>query len=78
MMAWISRQKVYMEGGDILKAGDMIAVKYVVVVGQASDFAVYMGRSNQTDQEVAEYGDKVPESVGRAVAPYCSHLRYRR
>ena len=42
-MAWISRQKVYHEGGEILQAGD-----------------------------------KVPESVGRAFAPYCSHLRYRR
>jgi len=77
-MVWVSRQKVYHEGGEILQAGDKVAVKYVTAVGCVGDFAVYMGLSDQTDQEVAECGDKVPESVGRAVAPYCSHLSYRR
>ena len=76
-MAQVSRAKVYNEGGYILKSGDIVAVKMVTVIGYANDFTVYQGLTNQSDQEVADHGDKVLESVGRAVAPYCSHLSYR-
>ena len=77
-MANVSRAKVWNEGGHILKPGDRVTVKYVTVVGHVNDFAVYMGQTSQTDEEVAMYGDKVSEDVGRAVAPYCAHLSYRR
>jgi len=50
----------------------------VTVVGYDGDFAVYQGLTDQSDQEVTDYGDKVTEEVGRAVAPYCTHLVYRR
>ena len=76
-MANVSRAKVYNEGGHILKPGDIVAVKYVTVVGYDRDFSVYMGSSDQTDEEISLYGDKVLKFVGRTVAPYCSHLRYR-
>jgi hypothetical protein len=77
-MVKVSRAKVYNEGGHILNPGDIVAVKYVTVIGYAEDFAVYMGLSGQSDQDVADHGDKVGEDVARTVAPYCSHLRYRR
>jgi len=76
-MANVSRGRVYNEGGHILKQGDIVAVKMVAVIGWAEDFSVYQGLSEWSDQQVAENGDKVPESVGRAVAPYCAHLAYR-
>ena len=76
-MAQVSRARVWNEGGQILKAGDTVTVKMTTVIGYADDFAVYQGPSDWTDQEVADRGDKVPESVGRAVAPYCQHLSYR-
>ncbi len=76
-MAQVSRAKVYDKGGHILESGDIVAVKMVTVIGFANDFAVYMGLTSQSDQKVAVCGDKVPESVGRAVAPYCAHLIYR-
>jgi len=76
-MATVSRAKVYNEGGHILKPGDIVPVKFVAVIGHADDFAVYMGLPEQSDGEIASYGDKVGEDVGRAVAPYCSHLDYR-
>lgn len=76
-MANISRAQVYQRGGAILQPGDIVAVKYVTVIGYNNDFAVYMGLSDQSDQEVADCGDKVLEDIGRAVAPYCSYLRYR-
>ena len=73
----VSRALVYNRGGQILEPGDTVAVKYVTVVGYANDFAVYMGFPELGDNEIASYGDKVGEDVGRAVAPYCSHLAYR-
>ena len=76
-MTIISRAKVRNEGGHILKQGDMVAVKMVTVIGNVGDFAVYQGPTDLSDQYVADYGDKVPEDVGRAVAPYCAHLIYR-
>jgi len=76
-MAFVSRARVYQEGGHILNPGDGVAVKFVTTVGYDGDFAVYMGLTSQTDQEVADHGDKVPENVARAVAPYCAHLYYR-
>jgi hypothetical protein len=68
---------VYNKGGRILKPGDIVAVKHVTVIGHANDFAVYTGRATQSDEHIANYGDKVGESAARAIAPYCSHLRYR-
>ena len=76
-MRYIDRSTVYNRGGLILEPGDCVSVRYVTVVGYDHDFAVYMGNWNQTDLEISKSGDKVSESVGRAVAPYCSHLRYR-
>lgn len=78
-MANVSRAKVYHEGGQLLKPNDIVAVKYVTVIGWANDFAVYMGRSSQSDNDVAASGDKVTdEAVARGIAPYCAHLAYRR
>ena len=76
-MAHVSRAEVYNKGGHALKPDDIVAVKYATVIGYAGDFAVYMGLSSWSDQAVANNGDKVSEDVGRAVAPYCSHLAYR-
>ena len=76
-MVQVSRAKVYQEGGHILKSGDFVAVKMVTVIGYANDLSVYMGLTSQSDQFVADFGDKVLESVARAVAPYCAHLIYR-
>ena len=76
-MAAVSRAEVYNKGGHILNPGDIVAVKFVTVIGHAGDFAVYMGLPGLSDHQVAEYGDKVSEEVGRAVAPYCGHLHYR-
>ncbi|HUT15050.1 MAG TPA: hypothetical protein VMY98_02260 [Anaerolineae bacterium] len=75
---WISRAEVYQKGGGFLAPQDAVGVKFVTVIGEAGDFAVYMGTSDRSDDDVAECGDKVPEEVGRAVAPYCGHLYYRR
>ena len=77
-MANVSRARIYSEGGHILNPSDTVAVKYVTVIGYADDFAVYMGLSHQGDEEIASCGGKVFEDVGRAVAPYCAHLAYRR
>ena len=77
MMHWVSRKAVYNEGGQILLPGDAVAVKYVTVIGEDNDFAVYMGLPHWSDARVADGGDKVSEKMGRAVAPYCSHLYYR-
>jgi len=77
-MAQVSRALVYQRGGRFLKPGDIVAVKMVAVVGYSGDFAVYQGATDLTDKEVSDFGDKVPEEVGRAVAPYCAHLDYRR
>lgn len=74
---WVSRATVYREGGGDLRLGDAVAVKYVTVIGAWSDFAVYIGVGDWSDERVAANGDKVSEEVGRAVAPYCSHLAYR-
>jgi len=67
-----------MEGGHILNPDDMVAVKCVTVIGWNGDFAVYSGPSDWSDERVAAEGDKMLEDAGRAVAPYCGHLRYRR
>ena len=75
-MAAVSRGEVY--NGRALDYGDTVPVKYVTVIGCVGDFAVYMGESSWSDDEVAAHGDKVREAVARAVAPYCSHLMYRR
>lgn len=74
----VSRAKVHNEGGHILKPGDIVAVKLVTRIGHFRDFAVYQGLSDQSDECVASYGDKVSEETARAIAPYCSHLQYRR
>ena len=76
-MAIVSRAQVYNMGGRILRPGNIVPVKFVTVVGYGNDFAVYQGDSNWSNQEIADSGDKVSEDVGRAVAPYCSHLAYR-
>jgi hypothetical protein len=76
-MAQISRALVYRHGGHILRPGDFVAVKMVCVTGYNGDFAVYQGSTDLSDQEISSCGDKVPEEVGRAVAPYCAHLSYR-
>lgn len=76
-MAKVSRAEVYNRGGSILKSGDYVPVKFVAVIGHVGDFAVYMGVSNWNDERVRDHGDKVHETVARAVAPYCSHLKYR-
>jgi hypothetical protein len=68
---------MYRQGGSKLQANDIVAVKYVTVIGHVGDFAVYMGESSQSDQDIAQRGDKVDEATARAVAPYCAHLTYR-
>ena len=73
----VSRKDVYNKGGHILGPGDIVSVKFVTVIGYSNDFSVYQGGSDQTDDEIAMYGDKVSEDIGRAVAPYCEHLQYR-
>lgn len=73
----VSRAEVYNKGGQILQPGDIVAVKMVTVIGDNGDFAVYQGLTDQSDGAVANHGDKVSESVGRAIAPYCAHLYYR-
>lgn len=78
MRHWVSRGKVYNEGGHILGPRDAVAVKFVTVIGNANDFAVYMGKASWNNGRVATDGNKVSEDVGRAVAPYCQHLHYRR
>jgi len=74
---WVDRAMVYNLGGHILHPKDAVAVKYVTVIGEDRDFAVYMGSPELSNEEVAADGDKVSEEEGRAVAPYCSHLHYR-
>jgi len=73
----VSRTEVYSKGGHILKPGDFVVVKYATVIGHGDDFAVYMSLNDWLDEDVVMHGDKVSEEVGRAVAPYCAHPRYR-
>jgi len=76
-MTRISRGHVWNYGGNVLQAGDTVAVTYVTVIGYDHDFAVYAGDPAHSVEDIAHYGDKASEPVGRAVAPYCSHLTYR-
>lgn len=76
-MANVSRVEVYSKGENILNPGDIVAVKLVTIIGHCDDFTVYQGLPDQSDEYVANYGDKVSEEIARAVAPYCAHLQYR-
>lgn len=56
---------------------DAFALKVVAVAGLANDWTVYQGLSSWTDTEVAEGGDKITESVARALF-YVLHKSGRR
>jgi len=59
-----------------LVPGDRMAVKVVACIGQANDWAAYQGPSDWSDEQVAEQGDKIPESAAMELF-YAAHASGR-
>ena len=51
-----------------------IPVRFVVSAGTNGDWAVYMGWSNWTDEQIAKEGGKVLETLGRALIEQLQEL----
>ena len=49
--------------------GDHISVKLVCVLGYGNDYAIYMGTTDMSDEEIAQSGDKVYTYDGEKVGP---------
>ena len=47
-----------------------IPVRFVVSAGDNDDWAVYMGWSNWTDEQIAKEGSKVSEKLGCALVEH--------
>ena len=76
----LTYQQYYNMRGDEFRDGDRISVKLVCVLGHGDDYAVYKGTTDQTDEEIAEGGDKVyGDEIGKALFLTAVHARrYRR
>ena len=64
------------------RPGDRVAVKVVIVLGHDQDYAVYTGTTDQSDEEIAAFGDKLAgergEQAAKAVFPSVAFDRHCR
>ena len=78
----LTYKQYYNMCGDEFQDGDRIAVKLVCVLGYGGDYAIYLGTTDMTDDQVARNGDKLysdsGDEVGMALFPnavYDKHYR---
>ena len=61
--------------------GNQTAFKVVVVNGYNNDYAMYIGLSTLTDEQVYSSGDKLPSNLGQLLAlelPFLEEQRFNR
>ena len=69
----LSYKDYYNMCGEEFQDGDQISVKLVVVLGDGKDYAIYLGTTDMSDDEVAQNGDKIYQSNGKKVADAVFH-----
>ena len=60
----------------ILKNGEkvVVPVRFIASAGHNGDWAMYMGWSHWTDEQIASVGDKVGEGTARGIIEVTNHL----
>ena len=69
MTKWKTLREYWNSNGSDMEPETKVAVKVVASVGWSHDWAAYLGSSSDSDEEVAQHGDKISKDAAENLFP---------